>query len=279
MEAVCLEPGDFLRAKAPIAPGGGLVGTVREVGEAATAFAGARVLVAPVQACGECDTCRRGFATVCPSRTLLGQDTDGGSAELVVAHSRWLTRLDEGLEIPGPTAALVAGPALLAYACHCRAGVSAGDLVVVLGSGPAAMILSALAASRGAKVVSASGEQASRSIEAELASIDAKGRPQKIFVCDGRENLSTAVQVATPGSLIVTTLASETIDMQAVVDSELSLIGLSKGHPDLMTETAALVVKGELDLAPYYLASSIADATEEATVQATADGKCLVAQH
>ena len=278
VEAVCLEPGDLARA-GDFAPGGGLVGQVIECGAAATAFEGARVLVAPLRACDECDSCRRGFATVCPSRILLGESAHGGCAESIVAGARWLTRLDKGLEIDGPLAALVSGPALAAYALYCRAGVSAGELMIVLGQGPTAAILCRLGETRGAKVISAFGGDASSKVAGELVSIDARGRPQRIFVCDGNDSLAAAVQMANPGSSIVSYQQGGDLDFSHIVDRELSLLGLSYGHPDLMPETAAMVAKGELDLSPFMSHQAISVTSPKSAGQAFGEGRCLVISH
>jgi D-arabinose 1-dehydrogenase-like Zn-dependent alcohol dehydrogenase len=278
VEAVCLEPTD-LAAAGDFAPGGGLVGRVIECGDAATAFDSARVLVSPVQACGECDSCRRSFATVCPSRVLLGRSADGGCAESIVANARWLTRLDQGLEvIEGPVAALIAGPALVAYALYCRAGVSAGELMIVLGQGATAAILSSLGESRGAKVIRASGSSAAVVRDA-LQDIDTKDQPQRIFVCDGEGSLALAMELAPPGSMIVAHQREGALELAPFVERELSLIGLSFGHPDLMPETAALVAKGELDLRPFMLAQTMEAASPESSRQAFEQGQCLVLSH
>lgn len=278
VEAACLEPQDITRAKS-VAPGGGVVGRVVECGEAATAFAGARVLVAPVAACGECDTCRRGFATVCPTRAILGETIHGGCAESVVAKARWLTRLDTGLEVEGPVAALLAGPALSAYGLYTRAGVSAGELMIVLGEGPTAAILCTLGRSRGVTVVNATGSNASAVVREALHSVDGNGRPQKIFVCDGPESLPAAVHLANPGSIVVVAQTSGSFDVSAIVRSDLTLLGFSYGHPDLMTETAALVSKGELELGPFLSHGEMGASAIDASADAFAAGRCLVLSH
>ncbi len=278
VEAVCLQPRDLARAK-EVAPGGGVVGRVVECGEAASAYDGARVLVAPTGGCGECDTCRRGAATVCPTRSILGESIHGGCAESVVAKARWVTRLDTGLEVDSGIAALLAGPALAAYGLYARAGVSAGQLVIVLGAGPTAAILSTLAKSRGVTVVSALGANADSSIAEQLSTVDAKGRPQTIFVCDGDESMATALRVANPGSTLVAMQGAGPVDLSAIAGADLSLLGFSYGHPDLMTETAALVVKGELDLSPFATEQVLSAGAAKSAQEAFEEGKCLLLRH
>lgn len=276
VEFVCVEQGN---AAAGISPGGGLVGTVIECGEAATAFQDKKVLVPQVVACGECDTCRRGAAPVCPSGQILGRDRHGGCAEHVVCSGRWLTQVDDRITLDGPIAALAAGPALRAYALFCRAGVSAGDVVIVLGQGPTAEILARLATVRGAKIAHSKDAASVESIADKLSAQGCAGRPQKIFVCDGDANLELAIQLAHPSSIITTGVGVGDVDVRTLFQREVSLLALSYGHPDLLPETAALIVKGELDLGDILTEAPLGVDSLEQSRLAHQAGKCLVAHH
>ncbi len=281
VEYVCLEPDDVL-GPSEICPGGGLVGTVVECGDAATALMGARVLVPQVVACGECDTCRRGAATVCPNRYVLGTDRHGGCAKTVVCAGRWLTQMRDDLNLEGPLAALVAGPGLRAYALFCRAGVTAGDVTIVLGCGPTAEILALLAESRGAKLARSghNGQEATvDDIEKQLADLSCQDRPQKIFVCSGEHHLAVAIDVAHPSSLITTATRVGNADVSILHARELSLLSLSYGHPDLLPETAALVVKGELDIGSILKEAKLGTESLDESHIAHNQGQCLVVHH
>lgn len=275
VEHCCLEPSD-LRSSGEFCPGGSLVGTVIDCGSAATAFQDARVLVPAVVACGECDTCRRGAATVCPSRSILGRDRHGGCADSIVCSGRWLTRADDLLPLEGPQAALAAGPGLRAYGLYCRAGVSAGDVVIILGHSATAELLTVLATSRGSKVARGDVDTNPDAIRAELSKQGAADRPQKLFVCDGEANVALAIAVAHPNSVITSAVATETLAVSSAFDKELSLLNQSYPHPDLLPETAALVVKGELDLGKV-LTDGLLSATSPADAErAEQAGTCLV---
>src|SRR5262245_63714005 len=80
-------------------PSGAAVGIVDDASEGAAILLGKRVLVGPVDPCGQCEVCRRGGAAVCPfaTRREVG-------ARIRVA-SRWVVALDRGLELPIPAAA------------------------------------------------------------------------------------------------------------------------------------------------------------------------------
>ena len=265
-EYACLEP--F---------GGGLVGRVMECGEAATALQDARVLVTPVIACGECHTCRAGAAMVCPDRKILETDSEGGYGKSVVCAGRWLTRLEDPLELDGPIAALVAGPALRAYGLFCRAGVAAGDVVVVLGSSPVAGILAKLATARGCKVVE--GLSTTADIDAKLVELDCQNRPLKLFACDGEANLALATQVAQPASTIAGGTGMGELDAAIVYKKGLSVFAQEFAHPDLLPELAALVVKKELDLGVFPVLVALSPENRLQSQHAFNQGKCLVTHY
>jgi threonine dehydrogenase-like Zn-dependent dehydrogenase len=151
--------------------------------------------------------------------------------------------------------------------------------MVVLGKGPTAAILGVLGRSRGVTVVSTHGENAADQVREELRSVDASGRPQKIFVCDGDQSLPAAMEIANPGSVVVVAQAGGSLDLTGLAARDLTLLGFSYGHPDLMTETAALVAKGELDLSPFMHHQVMsADAARQSEL-AFGEGQCLVLTH
>jgi threonine dehydrogenase-like Zn-dependent dehydrogenase len=217
---------------------------VTEAGEAATDRVGRRVLVGPVQPCGECDVCRRGRVSVCPNRTRRGVELDGALGGQMVARSRWLCDL-EGLGAPeGPEAAALAREAPLAYEMFARAGVAPGETTIWIGGGPIARF--------GLEIARAKGAVAFASEPGAGAA-----RPFRIFETSGRDDARLrAVSLADDGA-IVTMLSGEAtgagdaapLPLAAALDREVVLVGVSGAHPDLLPECAALVARGELDVA------------------------------
>lgn len=281
VEHLCLTPSD-LSSSAERIGGATLMGSVVETGEAASAWAGVRVMVPALQSCGECESCRRGFVAVCPKRVVLGRDIDGACASRVVADARWVTPLDKGLEkLSGPEAAFCCGPLLTAYGLFCRAGTGAGDIALILGQGPIASALSVLAKSRGTKVLRASEEHTI----AELVSENNKDNlPMRIFVCDDSKgsdinNSDIAISAATPGSIIVTCVAAGSMDLKDLLEKELTLVALPFPHPDLLPETAALVAKGAVSLSELITTEVLCGDSPNRVKQAFDSGKCLVAHH
>lgn len=226
--AVCAEPElAALERGGSVAPGGAAVGRVVSAGEGAAHLSGRRVLVPAIDGCGECDRCRRALPFACEAGTRLGETAPGALGGEVTVRARWALPLDGGLEIAGPLAALVAREAADAYALAARVGLAAGDRVRVHGSGPVAALLHQHARLRGARVV----DEADKHLVAG--------------------DLTRAIDAAGAGAVVVA-LARGALDAAgagALLARGGALLGVTAAHPDLLPEVAALVVKGELDLA------------------------------
>ncbi len=294
--AVCAEPElAWLGPASPaVAPGGAAVGRVVDTGEGAAHLLGSRVLVGPLDPCGECERCRRGLPFACAEGRALGRTAPGALAGEIEVRARWVTELSGGLTLDGPLAALLAREAADAYALHARAGLAAGEPAVVLGRGPVARLLVQIASARGARVVAASaGEPGSvERVLAHLAEHAAGGRPVKILAAAGGagddDELGLALRLARPGALIASLARAPRPsdgaagDIAALLAGGGALVGMPAAHPDLVPEVAALAVKGEIDLAaaaqvqPAGRGLAEPAALADATRAALADGRALV---
>jgi (R,R)-butanediol dehydrogenase / meso-butanediol dehydrogenase / diacetyl reductase len=111
--------------------------------------AGDRVVVEPVRFCGACRACRIGASYICYNLKVLGVDLPGGMQEY------WPVPVDRLLKVPDALsddhAALIEP---LAVATHdvTRAGVKAGDAVLVFGGGPIGCLIALVCRHRGARV-------------------------------------------------------------------------------------------------------------------------------
>lgn len=234
VEAASLGPREL--AERAEVPGLAAVGRVVETGPGGRHLQGARVVVGPIQPCGDCDLCRRGAAPVCPAGRTLGVDVPGTLARRVVARARWVLRLDGELDIPGPTASVLGHEAALAYALYARAGVGPRDPTIVLGDGAVARLLTQILAAKNAAPGGDGGGD----------------RPRKIFAVDGI-GVAEALAIAGPRATIAVeasrSATGEVAGLEAALAREVTVIGVAGAHPDLLPEIAALVVRGELDLA------------------------------
>ena len=107
-------------------------------------------------ACGTCHLCRRGFAELCASKRSPGWGIDGAFADRLTMPAHLLHRVPAGL--PDRVAAL-AEPMAVSVTALARAGVEAGDVVLIVGPGPVGILLAAGALAMGAATVVVAGRR------------------------------------------------------------------------------------------------------------------------
>jgi len=241
------------------------VGRVALAGEHARGLVDRRVLVGPIDPCGECDVCRRGGAAVCP----LAKRRDELGAR-VIAAGRWVVPLDDGddgddgLPLPVPAAAAVAGDVVLAYTLYARTGLGPRDPVVVVGGSPIARFLIEILLAKGiaptavadpgpwADWLAGKGVVVARdraSLTAAFAAQSLGTKPWRV-ICGAPAATLQAAELAGPRATLtlLATAAPPPISGE-VLAREVTLIGVAGAHPDLVVEAAAMCVKGEIDLA------------------------------
>lgn len=122
---------------------------VKEVGsDVRSVKRGDRVSIMPLIFCGRCDMCRRGHNHLCRIMACTGLSSpSGGMAELAVVEEYQVARLPDGVtDVQG---AIVEPAAVALYAVE-RAGMEAGDRVLVTGAGPIGMLAALAAVALGA---------------------------------------------------------------------------------------------------------------------------------
>jgi 2-desacetyl-2-hydroxyethyl bacteriochlorophyllide A dehydrogenase len=136
------------RSTPPVVLGHEYAGTIVEVGKGVRGHVvGERVAVDPNIACGECYYCRKGLVHLCSSLRALGVDIDGGMAEYSIVPVAQLYSLGPHVS---PEVCAFVEPVSCAVHGIDRAGVKAGDAVVILGGGPIGQIMLQLAGASGA---------------------------------------------------------------------------------------------------------------------------------
>jgi L-iditol 2-dehydrogenase len=118
---------------------------------------GDRVFVDPQWTCGECEWCTTGRHNLCPTKAVLGTPRwVGGLGEYIVAPAPALYPLPDNVSyVEGTTVE----PLSVGVHMVERAGVRAGESVVVLGSGAIGMMVAAVAGVRGAAPIVAVDRQ------------------------------------------------------------------------------------------------------------------------
>lgn len=232
-------------------PSGALVGRIA---------GGGRVLAGPCDPCGQCEVCRRGGAAVCPSARPREH------AARVHAFSRWLVPLGDGLDLPSPAAAAVAGDVTCAYTLYARTNLAPREPAVVTGATAVARFLVQILrakgitptvvappgrwhdelAAMGAAIASPDGDVRAQVAEA-IAAQGVGARPWRVLACD---DVALAAALTGPRATL-TVLADRPVpDLPGeLARREVTVIGVAGPHPDLIVEAAALCAKGDVDLA------------------------------
>ena len=233
------------------------VGRVVAAGARCQGLDDRRVLVGPIDPCGECEVCRSGGAAACP----LARRRDALEKTAIVA-GRWIVPLDDGLEIESPAAAAVAGDVVLAYTLYARTGAQPRDPVLIVGESPIARFLVEILIAKAIAPVAVAapgawadwltgkGVTVARDRAGVVDAFAAQSlgtRPWRVQ-CASPEASATAAALAGPRSLLTLLAPSPAIPGDAIA-RELTIIGVAAAHPDLVVEAAAMCVKGEIDLA------------------------------
>lgn len=262
---------DDVEIEVEAAQGAAAVGRVAAAGARAAPLIDRRVLVGPLDPCGECEVCRRGGAAVCPrARRRAAPPAPGAGPRRIVAAARWVVPLGDGLELPGPAAAAVAGDVALAYTLYARTGIGPREPVVVVGASPVARFLVEILRAKGAApVVVVDPDRAAwaewlaargasialaAATDAEVraavaAALDAHGlgeRPWRVLAA-APDAAVRAAALAGPRATL-TLLAPAPPLPGELVAREVTVIGVAGAHPDLVVEVAAMCAKGEIDL-------------------------------
>lgn len=239
-------------------PTGAAVGIVDDAPEGSAVLLGRHVLVPALDPCGQCDVCRRGGAAVCP----LAKRREPGKR--IRANARWVVALGDGLELPVPAAAAVAGDVAIAYTMYARTGLGPREPAVVTGASAVTRFLVEILRAKditptvvaergepdgwvdwllakGCAVVGPSRDEVSAAIAAQGMGT----RPLRLLATGAPELAAT---LAGPRATL-TVLAPSPALPGELVAREVTVIGVAGPHPDLIVEAAAMCVKGEIDLA------------------------------
>ena len=142
--------GDFV-VEAPLVLGHESAGRVVALGEGVTRHAvGDRVTLEPGVPCGRCRECRAGRYNLCPDVVFLATPpVDGAFTNHLAIHEDFAFTLPDGMS--DEAGALMEPLSVGIWACR-KAGVSAGDRVLVTGAGPIGLLAMQVARASGASV-------------------------------------------------------------------------------------------------------------------------------
>jgi (R,R)-butanediol dehydrogenase / meso-butanediol dehydrogenase / diacetyl reductase len=250
------------RVGRPAVIGHEMSGRVATVGDGVAGLAaGQAVTVMPTRFCGRCAACRRGNSHICHAMDFLGIDSPGAM------QSSWTVPAELVLPLPDELsldrAALVEPVAVAVHDVR-RAGVCAGDHVVVVGGGPVGVLIATVAQGRGGQVVLVEPDSFRRKVADEIGiyTVDpgtsdvvalveehsgGAGADIAFEVSGSAGGVSTAVGVlATRGRLIMVAIHPQPreLDLHRFFWRELELFGARLYQRDDMAEAIGLVATG-----------------------------------
>ena len=251
-------------------------GTIAAVGAGVDEFAvGDRVMVFHHIPCGECYYCRKKTFAQCPVYKRVGctagfEPAGGGFAEYVRVMD-WIVRgglvkIPDG--VPFEQAAFVE-PVNTCYKAVRNLALAPDETVLVIGQGPIGILLAALAARTGARVLTsdlfperhkiAATYGLNRPIDAGRqdvvrlahAASEGRGADAVILAVGGNALIKTAMDAARPGGRVLLFAATQhgeaVVDPAAICMDEKSLVGSYSASVEIQEEAAQLVFDGYRD--------------------------------
>lgn len=126
-------------------------GTIAAVGDGVGGMAvGQKVVVRPLDHCGDCPACHAGHEHICHNLKFLGLDTDGAMQEIWNVPAHTIHMLPDDIRMDH--AALIEP---VAVACHDvrLSRLQAGEDALVIGGGPIGVLVAMVARNAGARMV------------------------------------------------------------------------------------------------------------------------------
>jgi (R,R)-butanediol dehydrogenase / meso-butanediol dehydrogenase / diacetyl reductase len=144
--------GGFARITKPVILGHEFTGEIAEYhdDQAGKLAIGTRVVVEPIDSCGECDPCKNGHYNVCRSLKVIDLDRDGGFAEYVSVPYNRVHAIPDSLTYER---AALCEPVTVAIHMIARTGMKFGDKVAIFGAGPIGLLTAVIAKKAGASKI------------------------------------------------------------------------------------------------------------------------------
>jgi L-iditol 2-dehydrogenase len=248
----------WVAPKLPAVLGHELAGEVEAVGAGAGAIAvGDRVVIHHHAPCGECRRCRRGHETLCERFRATGLDP-GGFAERVRVPAELAGEL---LALDGLDAerATFVEPLACVLRALDRAGLRAGDSLLVVGAGTSGLLAVAAAHARAVDAVWVREPRPARRSRALALGAEAHGNElvDVAVVCTPEPAaLADAFGAVAPGGtlcLYATPTPGQPLglDRQAFYAAEVDLCASYSAGPGDMRSALALIAFGRVDPAPF----------------------------
>lgn len=280
--------GEHPGVKYPVVMGHESTGVVDAVGDGVSGLApGQPVIINPIISCGHCDSCVRGAQHLCRNAGLFGREVEGSLSEYVSLLARYLHALPARLPLADAT--LIETLATVRHAQE-RAGLKAGEAVVVLGQGTTGLLHTRLAVLAGANPVIAVSRTkwkldmamrmgahhaldvpAEKAVDEVLRLTGGSGADVVIDTAGGNTTLLAALDMLRPGGRLAPYAVSHEcctgFTTFPLYYKEVSIIGSRALTTADMAPSIELVASGQIDVAGFvsatYPLSHAAEAFEE----------------
>jgi threonine dehydrogenase-like Zn-dependent dehydrogenase len=128
-----------------------VTGVVEAVGdEVDTLSVGDKVVLEPIESCGQCYACRSGRGNVCSNLEVYGVHRDGGLQEYMVIPQKLVHKVNEELDYKE---SVLVEPFTIGAQANWRGDVRDGDTVFIMGAGPIGLCCLKVAKTKGATVI------------------------------------------------------------------------------------------------------------------------------
>jgi L-iditol 2-dehydrogenase len=253
-------------------------GTVVQVGEGVVRFGvGDRVMVFHHVPCGECYYCRKQTPAQCPVYkqvgTTAGLEPSGGGFAEYIRVMDWIVNLGGVVRIPDDVPfeqAAFVEPVNTVLKAVKLLNLAPDETVLVIGQGPIGVMLAALSARSGARVLTSDlyperhaiatrfglnhpicagkGAGSENVVERAIRETDGRGADAVILAVGGSALIQTAMDAARPGGKVMlfaqTQHEEATIDPGQVCMDEKTLLGSYSSSFEILDEVTGLVFGG-----------------------------------
>jgi len=251
-----------------------MAGTIVQVGEGVARFGvGDRVMVFHHVPCGECYYCRKQTPAQCSIYKKVGttaglEPSGGGFAEYIrvmdwIVNLGGVVRIPEG--VPFEQAAFVE-PVNTVLKAVKMLNLAADETVLVIGQGPIGVMLAALSARSGARVLTSDlyaerhaiaakfglkhpiAAKSENVVERAIRETNGRGADAVILAVGGSALIKTAMAAARPGGKVM--LFAQTQHEEAIIDpgavcmDEKTLLGSYSSSFEILDEVSSLVFDG-----------------------------------
>lgn len=244
-------------------------GTISATGEGVTGLStGQRIVVRPLDHCGDCPACNAGHEHICHNLKFIGIDSEGAFQEYWNVPAHTIHVLPEGLDLSH--AALIEP---LAVACHDveRAKLVKDEDVLVIGGGPIGLLVALVARQAGGNVVISEISETRLAYAAKLGfkTINPKTEDpvERVNALTGNKGADVVFEVsgsqpgvdlmtaaaATRGRIVMVAIhaSKPTIDLFQFFWRELELFGARVYRPEDYDTAMRLLNEGVVDCASF----------------------------